>query len=98
MSEIIQYKEGRRFGDYVLSKQVSIKIDKDERSVVATLLDVGLSESGCTKDEALDNLIWFISDILNDHRNDPKPLGKRLAKQIKKLEKIFKFILDKKEK
>jgi len=59
-------------------------------SVVVTLLCAGVAESGENEAEALENLAWFINNLIEEREANPnQPLGKRLAKQIEILQDTF---------
>jgi len=84
---------GQRFGNYKLRTSTEIGFDVSERSVVVTLLQSGISESGDNKKEALTNLKSFVSDILDRDRDNPnQPLGRELARQMRELNKIFIYV------
>jgi len=86
-------KKGLRFRDYVLQETVTIGFDVSTDSVVVTLLTAGFSESGDNEVEALINLFSFLTDILDERRDNPKiSLGCKLKQQMTILNKLFRYV------
>jgi hypothetical protein len=54
------------------------------------MLETGIAESGESEREAMVNLEWFISDMLDEYRADPeKRYGRRLLEQMRLLDEIL---------
>ncbi|MCK4795191.1 MAG: hypothetical protein KAV87_66285 [Desulfobacteraceae bacterium] len=88
-----QLLPGQRFGNYKLRSSAGVGFDVSERSVVVTFLRADISESGENEREALINLKSFISDLLDEHRANPKrDLGRRLNQQMIQLSEIFMYV------
>ena len=86
----IMFERGHQFGKYVLKEAAPISFEKSAGSVVVTLLCAGVAESGENEAEALENLAWFINNLIEEREANPnQPLGKRLAKQIEILQDTF---------
>lgn len=84
--------KGSKFGNISCLKNVSIGYECNPDSVIVTLLGVDIVESGENRHDALQNLLYFVTGILDDMRNDPqKRLSPRLAKQVDGLRNIFDY-------
>ena len=90
-TKTIELPPGYRVGNYVLRKNTKISFDViDDKSVVAIILEAGIAESGESEREAMINLEFFISDMLDDYRADPeKQYGRRLKQQMRLLDEIM---------
>lgn len=90
MTKILTLLPGHRFGNYKLRENTKVSFEVSEGSVVAMLLQAGVAESGENEREAMVNLECFISDILDEHRDNPEQrLGCRLAQQMRLLDEIL---------
>lgn len=85
-------RRGFKFGDFRIDKEVIVGLERNPNSVVSTLLEVGIAESGEDEHDALQNLLYFVTGILEDMRDDPqKQLSPRLARQVDGLRDIFTY-------
>lgn len=91
MSKITTLFAGEKFGNYKLRSNTEIGFNViDDESVVVMLLKTGIAESGENEREAVINLKWFISDLLEEYRANPEQrLGRRLAQQMRLLDEIL---------
>lgn len=83
---------GLKFHGFRFIEDIQIGFEHNPSSVIATLLDVGISESGDDESEALENLLHFITGTLGDIEDEPGvQLGATFANQVRKLRKILQY-------